>query len=240
MKLSDASAIYVGAVEASKVYVGATEVWSASAPPPPPSVVGNSQGVDVGAGTLTTAPTMPSGVQDGDRLFLAMMVTDSSAGVTVTPTVPAGWTVVNAIANQGTCQRALYTAVYSAGLAMPSWAYSASRRGSWACVAVRNVTAYQTSLTDLGSSGAVLTAPAITATGAGLTLRMFVRKDNLSTSVTTPASHTLIASALGLAGPAPHVMTCQAAQAAAGTTGTAACTWSASSANGTSWTVSIT
>lgn len=213
--------------------------WKPSAPAGP-TIVGHTEAVDLPAGATALAPAMPSGLQVGDLLLLAMVTTDTSTGATVTPTVPAGWVVSTPLANQGTCQRAFYHAVYSAGLTMPSWALSAARRSGYTCVAVRPATTGVYGSTDLAASSADLVAPSVAATAAGLAIRMFVRKDNLSTNMTVPAGHTQIGRAIaGAAGPGPHVMSCYAPQAAAGATNTATSTFTAASANGTSWTVAV-
>lgn len=206
--------------------------------PAGPTVVSHSKGVDATAVTSFT-PALPTGLQNGDLLLLAMHCPDTSVGAVITPTVPAGWTVRTAIANQGTCQRAFYSATYTAGLVMPSWALSAARRNDYTCVAVRGATSAVYGLTDLGASSTDTVAPSVAATAPGLVVRQYGRKDNLSTTVSTPAGHTLIGSVLSTPGPAAHAMACWAPVAAAGATGTATATWSAASANGSSWSVAV-
>lgn len=212
--------------------------WKPSVPTTP-TLVGHTEGVDSGAGVTSFTPTMPSGLQNGDLLLLAMMCADSSGGSVITPTVPAGWTVRTALANQGTCQRAFLTATYAAGLVMPSWTLSVARRNAYACVAVRPAAGQVIGSTDVAAATTDLVAPSVAATAAGLAVRFFVRKDNLSTDMTIPAGHTQIGKVLGTVGPAPHVMSCMAPIAAAGPTGTATSVCTASSANGTSWTVAV-
>lgn len=204
-----------------------------------PTVVGHTKGADQTTSALLT-PALPSGLVAGDLLLLGMFSTDTSVGVTVTPTVPAGWTVRHALANVGSMQRAYYSAVYTAGLVMPSWALSAARRNGYVCTVVRPAAGGGVyGLTDLAASSADTVAPSVTAAGAGIVVRTYLKKDTTSTSVSVPAGHTLIGQVLTTAGPAPHVMACSAPVAAAGATGTATATWSAASANGSSWSVAI-
>lgn len=213
--------------------------WKPSGPPSGPAVVGHTEAVDAAA-TSTLTPAMPAGLQAGDRLVLAMLSTDTSAGAAITPTVPAGWSVASPLANVGTMQRALYTAVYTPGLTPVVWTSSAARRMGYQLIAVRNAAAAPVvGVTNASASSAVSTAPSVTATGAGLVLRMYSKKDNTSTAVAPPAGHTLIGQALGTAGPAPHVMACAAPQAGAGATGTADATWTAASANWAAWTIAF-
>lgn len=212
--------------------------WKPAAPTGP-IVVGHTEGVDSGSGVTSFTPAMPAGLQNGDLLLLAMFCADTSAGAVITPTVPPGWTVRTALANQGTCQRAFLTATYAAGLVMPSWTLSATRRNAYACVAVRPAAGQVIGSTDVAAATTDLVAPSVAATAAGLAVRIFVRKDNLSTNITVPAGHTQIGKVMGTVGPAPHVMSCSAPIAAAGATGTATAVCTASSANGTSWTVAV-
>jgi hypothetical protein len=212
--------------------------WKPSTPSGP-VVVSHTEGIDLPAGATSFQPALPSGLQTGDLILLAMFCTDNATGVTITPTVPAGWTVRTALATQGTCQRAFLTASYSAGLVMPSWALSAARRSGYACVAVRPAVGMVIGSTDLASSSTDLVAPSVAATAAGLAIRIFVRKDNLSTNLSVPAGHTQIGKIIGTTGPAPHVLSCSAPIAAAGATGSATSVCTAASANGTSWTVAV-
>jgi hypothetical protein len=213
--------------------------WGSSGPPTTPTVIGHTEGIDLPAGATTFQPTLPSGLVAGDRIILAMMCTDNSTGVTITPTVPAGWTVQTPLANQGTCQRVLLAATYTAGLVAPSWVLSAARRNAYACVAVRPAAGQVIGSTDIPASGTDLVAPSVTATAVGIVIRLFLRKDNISTNITLPAGHTQIGKVIGTTGPAPHVLTCSAPIAAAGATGTATAVCTAASANGTSWTVAV-
>jgi hypothetical protein len=204
---------------------------------PPVSIIGS---LYVNQNTLETAMTMslPSGLVDGDRLYIAATCADSSAGVTITES-KTGWTTITSKIDQGTTQRVFYTAIYSAGLAAPSWSLSVARKSAYACVAIRNPSASpQVALTDLGSSTTALVAPSVSSAPQGILLRFYVRKDNLSSSVTPPSGGTLVTGALGVAtGPSAHILVYS--QTPAEPTGTATATFSVASANGSSWTVAV-
>lgn len=234
-KISSATALYKGSTPIQKVYAGSALVWSQ----PSASVVGSTSAVSLPAGATSFVTTIPSGLQTGDMLYMVMTCSDSNAGAAITATT-TGWTALTAKADQGTTQRALYSAPWSAGLAGVTWAVPSARRFGFVCVAVRNGRTAVVGLTDLASTNTVITCPSVTATGAGLALRFAVRKDNISTTLTGPAGSTQIASVLGgAAGPAAHVGAWSMAQAADGATGTATATFNVSSANGTGWTVAV-
>jgi len=219
------------AVKPMKVWTGTT--WKAA---DPVTVVGSSYINQVSASTTMTM-TLPSGLQTGDRLYIAAFSTDTNAGSAVTESI-TGWTAVTAKADVGTAQRALYTALYTSGLAAPVWTLAASRKSAYACVAVRYANA--SPVVDLANGGG-LTSTAPTVTGPiGLTLRFYVRKDSLSGSVTAPSGSTLITGALGVAtGPSAHILAYSIPQATAGATGTAVTTWPVTSTNSTAWTIAL-
>ena len=217
------------------------DLWvdtSGDAPPPTASVVASTAAVTGATAVTSVTTTIPAGCQAGDMLYLAIDAGDGSATSPLTISA-TGWTVVTAPANQGTTQRAFYSAPWSAGLAGVQWSTTGPIRWGFVCVAVRNGRTAVVSSTDLGASGTVLTCPDVAATGTGLALRFAVRKDNLSTSITGPAGATTLQSVLGTTGPTPHVAAYSQVQAAAGATGTATVTFSAASANGTVWTVAV-
>lgn len=236
------------AIGASTPTDPACEVWldtgsslggiTVVSPPATASVIASTSALTSSSGNTTVTTTIPAGGQTGDTLLLMLFSTDTASGGVITPTT-TGWTVQNAIADQGTCQRAFYTAPWSAGLAGVTWTCAANKRYGFVCVLVRNGRTPVIALTDLSASGTVLTAPAATATGAGLALRFFCRKDSLSTSQTFSGSSTSIVNLMGTVGPAPHVGCFSNVQAAAGTTGTATDTFTVASANGSSWTVAV-
>ena len=214
-------------------------VYSLTGTTPPASayVIGTSYVNQATAATSMTM-TLPSGLATGDRIYIAAMTSDSSAGATVTPST-TGWTVATPIADVGTMQRALYTAVYSGGLAAPSWALSASRKSGYVCVAVRSPSSSPiVSLADGG--GLTQTAPSNTAAPSGVGLRLFVRKDNLSASVTPGPGMTTLTGALGVAtGPSCHVFGYLTTQPVQESSGTAVTTWPVTSINSTAWTISL-
>ena len=218
------------------------DLWidtSSDAPPPTASVVASTAAVTAPAGSTSVVTTIPAGGQAGDMLYLAMTCANTASGSPLTITA-TGWTALTALADQGTTQRAFYSAPWSGGLAGVTWTTGAAARFGFVCVLVRNGRTAVVSATDLGASGTVLTCPAVTATGTGLALRFAVRKDNLSTSVTGPGGSTTLQAVVGTTGPAPHVAAYSQVQAAAGTTGTDTITFnSAASANGTAWTVAV-
>lgn len=218
------------------VYAWDGTAWKPSQPGA--SVVGSTWGLSAPAGVTSIQTAIPAGLQAGDMLYLALFCTDTNAGAPITATA-TGWTPLTAKADQGTCQRAFYSAPWSAGLAGVTWAVASARRFGYACVAVRNGRTAVLGLTDLAASGAAVPMPSVTATGPGLALRFAVRKDNLSTAITPPAGSATIVSQLGTSGPAPHVGVWSQAQAAAGATNTAQATFTAASANGTGWTLAV-
>lgn len=200
-------------------------------------IVGTSFLNQTSASTSMTM-TLPTGLVNGDRLYIVAVSTDTAVGSTITPSI-TGWTSVTSLADVGTTQRALYTATYSGSLVAPSWSLSASRKSAYICVAVRNATASPiVSLADGG--GLTQTAPSNVSAPAGLALRLYTRKDNLSASVTTDATMTQISGALGVAtGPSAHILAYITPQFTAGATGTAVTTWPVTSTNSTAWTISV-
>jgi hypothetical protein len=237
---SSVTAMYAGTSPLLKAYVGTNLIYESGEEPEPPTepiVVGSSASA---TNFLTSyTPDLPSGLQDGDWLVCGMSVSDSSGGVTVTSD-HSDWTEDNLLSNQGTTQRALYVATYFDGLEMPSWSLSASRKCSHVCVAVRNLTSFVRSTQNQPDTNTVAPAPAVTADGEGLLVRLWVRKDNKSTSVTLPAGHTLINQALAASsGSSAHAVAAQAPISSAGTIPAASVTWSASSGNGTGWSIAI-
>jgi hypothetical protein len=208
------------------------------APPPSPSIRSATYANNGGAGVTTMTVTLPAGVVAGDKLVVAMMSTDTQSGAAVTAST-TGWTEVTTKADQGTCQRAFYYATYSAGLAMPSWNIASARKCVWACVAIQDsVGTPQVTPTDVSSSSTDVVAPLKAIGAQSVWLRFYVRKDNLSTSVTPPAGSTLVTGALGTAtGPSGHILVYSQVPSGGPSVPNATATFSAASANGTGWTV---
>jgi hypothetical protein len=190
-----------------------------------------------GAGVFSLPTTFPAGTTSGDKLVLMMMLADTNLGSPVTESI-TGWTAVTPKGDQGTCTRALYQATYTAGLAAPSWASTAEREGVWAMVAIRDsTTALTINATDLSASATTIVAPGQSDGGPDVLLRFYCRKDNLSTAI-TPPSGTVLVSALG-SGTGPNAHLLVVSQTPTGDPiPTATATFTASSANGTGWTVS--
>ena len=206
---------------------------------PTASVVNSTAAVSAPAGTTSFLTTIPSGCQTGDVLYLALTCANTAAGSPLTITA-TGWTLLTTVADQGTTQRALYTAPWSAGLAGVTWAVGAAQRFGFVCVAIRNGRTAVVGSSDLGASGTALTCPGVTATGAGLALRLGVRKDNISTLITPGAGLTTLQSVLGAAaGPASHVAAFSEPIAAAGAVASNTITFNVASANGTAWTLAV-
>jgi PKD repeat protein len=211
-------------------------------PPPATASVVSYASIAQTAGQAATSFTMtlPSGLTTGDRIYIAAICSDSSAGSVVTES-KTGWTTVTAKADIGTSQTMLYTATYAAGLTAPSWTLSAARRCAYVAVAVRDARTPVESTGQQGTLSTDIVAPSVTATGEGIALRLYVKKDNLSTSITDPSGHTMIVESVGTAaGPAAHAAAYYIAVAGAGATGTATATFnSATSLNSMGWTIAL-
>jgi hypothetical protein len=205
---------------------------------PTAAIVGSTFVNQTSASSTSIASTLPAGVANGDRLYAVFMSTAGSSGSTVTPSI-TGWTVASALADVGTAQRAMYTATYSAGLAAPSWSMSAGAKQACMVIAVRNANATPVvSFADAG--GLTSTAPSNASAPVGLGLRLYIRKDSLSTTCTPGAGMTELFKSLGVAtGPSCHVVAYVTSQAAAGASGTAVTTWNVTSINSTAWTISL-
>jgi hypothetical protein len=167
-----------------------------------------------------------------------MFNSNTNAGSLVTATT-TGWTVVTAKADVGTAQRALYTAVYAGGLAMPVWTLGTASKSACMVIAVRYANAVPIiSLADAG--GLTQTAPSNASAPVGMALRLYCRKDSLSTTCTAPVNMIQVVKSLGIAtGPSCHVAAYTTPQGTVGASGTAVTTWNVTSTNSTAWTISL-